>query len=142
MFSEKDGAEILSLNCGLNGFKQRYDRNINDNGNVFENAEEFNENNWECKRSFIRSNPKCKDQFEMLCCPEDVLQCKGNHQSHEVCNKCYIPLCRQCCFFLRQVYFCRRTVRAQKRILVKRSLNSCKTTTKRGLPKVYQNHHM
>ena len=40
----------------------------------------------------MESNPeRC-----ILCCPEDVSHCGGEHAAYVCCEKCRVPVCRTC----------------------------------------------
>ena len=91
--SEKRG--FLGQNCSLQEFIQRYARGSREQGNVFQNAPEFTETDWEWKRVFLWSR-QGKPPLLLLCCPEDVAHCGRDHARHALCRRCEVPLCFHC----------------------------------------------
>ena len=54
LFEKLEGEDLkmLDLNCGLMEFRKRYAQGGKDEGNVFSEAPEFDDNAWEWKRRF------------------------------------------------------------------------------------------
>ena len=85
----------LKLNCSLRYFKDRYARDDAPDGNPFRQQSELAADCWEWRRIFLLAGGKA-GTMEMLCCPEDVEHCGGSHDPHQICQKCRVPVCKEC----------------------------------------------
>ena len=82
-------------NFGMDTFKKRYAEDRPGNGvNPFQNATDFDEDNYEWQRVLRLPDGESK---RILCCPEDVTPgpvCR--HAQHGLCRNCQVPICTDC----------------------------------------------
>ena len=87
--------DALDDTFGMATFKQRYAGDRPGNGvNPFQNATDFDEDNYEWQRVLRLPDGKSK---RILCCPEDITpgpSCR--HAQHGLCRNCQVPICTDC----------------------------------------------
>ena len=89
-----ENKEALSYNLSMDFFKKTYVQGASENP-WRHNAECFAPGDWEWRRSFKFSKYR-HGCMEMLCVPEDVEHCGGQHSSTTICKECSVPLCSSC----------------------------------------------
>ena len=94
IFDEAHSRQNLTLNCSLSNFKERYARGDGPDGNPFKHAPDLAADCWDWRRIFELSKGGTK--VELLCCPEDVQHCGGQHDHHHICQNCRVPVCLEC----------------------------------------------
>ena len=96
IFERAYASGSTNLNCSLAFFRTRYANEADGDANPFKNAADIADDCWEWRRVFLFADGKRRPSMDMLCCPEDVKHCGGEHPQTHICKKCQVPVCTEC----------------------------------------------